>query len=101
MKYENAKNILPEKLLKEVQKQKKKILLELYQNKNVQTIYRNIIEREKASEKKQFDPYELIIPDLVAAGKIKQAVRRTLLTYDQTNWIRKIKTRIKRLLKKT
>lgn len=83
------------------EKQKKELLLELYQNKNVQTIYRNITARENASEKKQFDPYELIIPNLVAAGKIKQAVRRTLLTYDQTNWLRKIKTRIQRLFKKT
>ena len=83
------------------EKQKRKLLWELYQNKNVQTIYRNVTERERAGEKKQFDPYEMIIPDLVAAGKTKTAVRRTLLTYDQTNWIRKIKTRIQRLFKKT
>lgn len=83
------------------EKQKKKILLALYQNKNVQSIYRNVIARENASEKKQFDPYELIIPNLVAAGKTKRAVRRTLLTYDQTNWLRKIKTWIKRLFKKS
>lgn len=83
------------------EKQKKKLLLALYQNKNVQSIYRNVIARENASEKKQFDPYELIIPNLVAAGKTKRAVRRTLLTYDQTNWLRKIKTWIKRLFKKS
>lgn len=78
------------------EKQKKKILLALYQNKNVQSIYRNVIARENASEKKQFDPYELIIPNLVAAGKTKRAVRRTLLTYDQTNFLRKIKNAITR-----
>lgn len=78
------------------EKQKKKLLWELYQNKNVQNIYRSITERERASEKKRFDPYEMVIPDLVASGKTKRAVRRTLLTYDQTNFLRKMKNAITR-----
>lgn len=80
------------------EKKKKKLLWEFYQNKNVQNIYRNVIEREKASEKKQFDTHELIIPDLVAAGKIKRAVRRTLLTYDSANLLRRIKNAMARWL---
>ena len=79
----------------ENEKKKRSLLKTLYQNPLVKKIYANVSAiSEDERNRRCVDEHDLIIPRLVAHGKIKKAVRKTIYAYDEGSALRKIKRNI-------
>ena len=79
----------------ENEKKKRSLLKTLYQNPLVKKIYANVSAiSEDERNRRSVDEHDLIIPRLVAHGKIKKAVRKTIYAYDEGSALRKLKRNI-------